>query len=58
MQYNLVFKVLDVLSDGKFHSGESIAQTFDISRVSVWNAIKKAEEFGVEIYHQTERLTP
>jgi BirA family biotin operon repressor/biotin-[acetyl-CoA-carboxylase] ligase len=50
MQHNLVFKVLDVLSDGKFHSGESIAKTFDISRVSIWNAIKKAEEFGVEIY--------
>jgi BirA family biotin operon repressor/biotin-[acetyl-CoA-carboxylase] ligase len=50
MQHNLVFKVLDVLSDGKFHSGESIAKAFDISRVSIWNAIKKAEEFGVEIY--------
>jgi BirA family transcriptional regulator, biotin operon repressor / biotin---[acetyl-CoA-carboxylase] ligase len=50
MQHSLVFKVLDVLSDGKFHSGESIAKTFDISRVSIWNAIKKAEEFGVEIY--------
>ncbi len=49
MQHNLVCKVLGVLSDGKFHSGESIAQTFDISRVSIWNAIKKAEEFGVEI---------
>jgi len=50
MQNNLVFKVLDVLSDGKFHSGESIAKTFEISRVSIWNAIRKAEEFGVEIY--------
>jgi len=50
MQHSLVFKVLDVLSDGKFHSGESIAKAFDISRVSIWNAIKKAEEFGVEIY--------
>ncbi len=50
MQHNLVFKVLDVLSDGKFHSGESIAKTFDISRASIWNAIKKAEQFGVEIY--------
>jgi BirA family biotin operon repressor/biotin-[acetyl-CoA-carboxylase] ligase len=50
MQHSLVFKVLDVLSDGKFHSGESIAKTFDISRVSIWNAIQKAEEFGVEIY--------
>ena len=50
MQQSLVFKVLDVLSDGKFHSGESMAKTFDISRVSIWNAIKKAEEFGVEIY--------
>lgn len=50
MPHHLVFKVLDVLSDGKFHSGESIAKTFDISRVSIWNAIKKAEEFGIEIY--------
>ncbi|MSQ81246.1 MAG: biotin--[acetyl-CoA-carboxylase] ligase [Candidatus Methylopumilus sp.] len=50
MQNDLVFEVLDVLSDGKFHSGESIGEQFDVSRVSIWNAIKKAEEFGVEIY--------
>ena len=47
---NLLFPVLAILSDGKFHSGETIAKHFDVSRVSIWQAISEAEKLGVEIF--------
>ena len=47
---NLLFKIIDVLADGKFHSGEILANQFQVSRVSIWNAISEAEQFGIEIH--------
>ncbi len=47
---NLLFPVLSILSDGKFHSGEMIAKHFDVSRVSIWQAISEAEKLGIEIF--------
>ena len=47
---NLLFKIIDVLADGKFHSGEILANHFKVSRVSIWNAISEAEQFGIEIH--------
>ena len=47
---NLLFPVLNILSDGKFHSGEAIAKHFKVSRVSIWQAIAEAEKLGVEIF--------
>lgn len=46
----LAFSVLHLLSDGKFRSGEEIAQTLGISRASVWNALHEAEQSGLELY--------
>jgi len=47
---NLLFKIIDVLADGKFHSGEILANQFQVSRVSIWNTISEAEQFGIEIH--------
>ena len=47
---NLLFEILEFLADGKFHSGEIMAKHFDVSRVSIWNAIAKAEDVGVKIF--------
>ena len=47
---NLLFPVLNILSDGKFHSGEAIANHFKVSRVSIWQAMTEAEKLGVEIF--------
>ena len=47
---NLLFPVLNILSDGKFHSGEAIAKHFNVSRVSIWQAIAEGERLGVEIF--------
>ena len=46
----LTFPILRLLSDGKFHSGEDIAQHFGISRASVWNALQHAESLGVKVF--------
>ena len=47
---NLLFPVLSILSDGRFHSGEAIAKQFNVSRVSIWQVIAEAEKLGVEIF--------
>lgn len=46
----LTFPILRLLCDGKFHSGEDIAQHFAISRASVWNALQHAESLGIEVF--------
>ena len=47
---NLLFSILADLSDGRFHSGEALAKKYNISRVSVWNAVSDAEKIGVDIF--------
>lgn len=46
----LTFPILRLLTDGKFHSGETIAQQFKVSRATVWNALQDAEKLGIEIF--------
>jgi BirA family biotin operon repressor/biotin-[acetyl-CoA-carboxylase] ligase len=46
----LTFPILRLLTDGKFHSGEAIAQQFKVSRATVWNALQHAQTLGVEIF--------
>jgi len=46
----LTFPILRLLLDGKFHSGEKIAQQLNTSRANVWNALKDAEALGIEIF--------
>lgn len=50
MTNSLTFPILKHLADGKFHSGEAIAQHFNVSRATVWNALQHAESLGVEIF--------
>ena len=47
---NFLFQILEYLSDGKFHSGEMMAKHFNVSRVTIWNAIAKAEDEGIKIF--------
>lgn len=44
------FPILRLLADGKFHSGQKIAMQLNVSRATVWNAIKQAETLGVDIF--------
>lgn len=44
------FPVLNLLADGQFHSGEALAQRFNVTRATIWNAIQHAESLGVEVF--------
>ncbi|MES2499436.1 MAG: biotin--[acetyl-CoA-carboxylase] ligase [Pseudomonadota bacterium] len=46
----LTFPILQILSDGQFHSGEDLAQRFKVTRATIWNAIKHAETLGVTVF--------
>jgi len=46
----LTWNVLERLVDGEFHSGETLARSLEVSRASVWNAIRDLEATGIEVY--------
>jgi BirA family biotin operon repressor/biotin-[acetyl-CoA-carboxylase] ligase len=46
----LTSSVLKRLADGEFRSGEALARDLDVSRASVWNAVRDLETLGLEIY--------
>ncbi len=43
-------RILSILSDGAFHSGEAIAQQMGLSRAAIWKHIAKLKELGAEVY--------
>lgn len=42
-------KVLELLSDGSFHSGEALGSALGISRAAVWKKLKMLEELGLQL---------
>jgi BirA family biotin operon repressor/biotin-[acetyl-CoA-carboxylase] ligase len=46
-------KLISLLADGEFHSGEKIGQLLGVSRTSVNNYIKALQEIGLDIYKVT-----
>jgi BirA family biotin operon repressor/biotin-[acetyl-CoA-carboxylase] ligase len=46
----LIFALLRLLADGEFHSGEVLAQRLGMSRASVNNALRAAEEYGLTLH--------
>lgn len=47
---SLTFPLLHLLADGQFHSGEALAKQFNVTRVTIWNAIQHAQSLGVEVF--------
>ena len=48
---DLAFSVLRTLADGRFHSGEAMAQQLGCSRTLVWQAVHHLEsEFGLTVF--------
>lgn len=43
------WQLLQMLSDGKFHSGEDLAEKLGVSRASVFNSLKETADFGIEL---------
>lgn len=43
------FQLLDMLADGRFHSGEALGQQLGISRTAVWKVLQTYTELGLEV---------
>ena len=46
----LTFQALRTLADGRFHSGEEMARSFQRSRATLSEALKRAPEMGIELF--------
>ncbi|MBK1716561.1 biotin--[acetyl-CoA-carboxylase] ligase [Thiocystis violacea] len=50
------FALIELLADGRLHSGEVIARHLGVTRAAVWKALKKlVEEFGLELESERGR---
>ncbi|MEL0614704.1 MULTISPECIES: biotin--[acetyl-CoA-carboxylase] ligase [Marinomonas] len=43
-------RVLSLLSDSKFHSGEELGEAIGVTRAAVWKKLKKLESIGVTVH--------
>lgn len=46
----LTYRVLKLLAGGDFCSGEALARALDVSRASIWHAVRAIEAAGLEVY--------
>lgn len=42
-------KILDILKDGEFHSGEALGETLGCSRTAIWKQLQKLEALGLVV---------
>jgi BirA family biotin operon repressor/biotin-[acetyl-CoA-carboxylase] ligase len=42
-------KILQLLKDGEFHSGESLGERLGVSRTAVWKQLQKLETIGLQL---------
>lgn len=47
---DLTFKLLRLLGDGEFRSGEALAKALGLSRTTVWKALQCAQACGITLY--------
>ena len=47
------FRLLKILADGRFHSGEKLGQQLGMSRTAVWKHIKSLDELDIDCYSVT-----
>jgi len=45
-----LFRLLRRLSDGRFHSGQALADEFGLSRSSIFNILAQAESMGLTVH--------
>lgn len=50
MEYETRVKLIRILADGVFHSGEQLGETLGISRAAVSKHIKVLMSWGLDIY--------
>ena len=44
------YRLIELLADGKFHSGEWLGRQLGISRAAVWKHIRVFSEFGLDVH--------
>jgi BirA family biotin operon repressor/biotin-[acetyl-CoA-carboxylase] ligase len=44
------YRLIELLADGRFHSGQALGQRLGISRAAVWKHIKTLAELGLEVH--------
>ncbi|HEX4300488.1 MAG TPA: bifunctional biotin--[acetyl-CoA-carboxylase] ligase/biotin operon repressor BirA [Gammaproteobacteria bacterium] len=42
--------ILEVLADGHFHSGETLAQSLGVTRAAVWKKVRALEKLGLSVF--------
>lgn len=42
--------LIAALADGRFHTGELLGERFGVSKAAIWKALKKLDEFGVDVH--------
>ena len=48
-------ELLTILADGKFHSGESLAEALNVSRAAVWKHINSIRKLGLDVLSRRGR---
>lgn len=43
-------RILELLSDGQFHSGDELGEALGVSRAAVWKQIQKLQDKGLDIF--------
>ena len=46
---NTRYQLLELLADGKFHSGTALGSSLGISRSAVWKSLRRLEQIGMEL---------
>lgn len=48
-------RLIPLLADGEFHSGEQLARGLGVSRTAVWKALNSIAELGIELHRVPKR---
>ncbi|NND65391.1 MAG: biotin--[acetyl-CoA-carboxylase] ligase [Gammaproteobacteria bacterium] len=43
-------RLIQTLADGEFHSGETLAKQFGLTRVAIWNHVKLLADYGLDVH--------
>jgi len=44
------YRLIDLLADGRFHSGQSLGEQLGISRAAVWKHVRRLGELGLDVH--------
>jgi len=50
MSHDRRHKLINILSDGRFHSGEELGQQLGVSRAAIWKSMESVKQRGLEVH--------